>query len=76
MTILVEIEYEINPENYPEGKSFKEMLALDVEHAIDDPFLTMESGDKQKWTITGELLGEKWKNNEFPMDTKCTEGVI
>ncbi len=64
MTILVEIEYEINPENYPEGKSFKEMLALDVEHAIDDPFLTMESGDKQKWTITGELLERSSEEHE------------
>ena len=46
MTLTFELDYEINPENYPEGSSYDEMLALGVQ-AVDEDILS--------WKRAGEL---------------------
>lgn len=55
ISILVEVEYELEAENYPAGSSPSDMLAIDLIGANDDPYLTMDS-QNAKWTISGELL--------------------
>lgn len=55
ISILVEVEYEFQAEHYPEGSSEAEMLAIDLDGANADPYLTMDV-QNAKWTISGELL--------------------
>lgn len=43
ITITIEHEYEIVPENYPTGLSEQAMLNLDIEGAQDDPCLYLFS---------------------------------
>ena len=52
---VIEVEYEQNPEHYPEGLSREDKLKLDLEEAKSDPLLLIESLDAE-WEITGELL--------------------
>lgn len=52
---VVEMEYDANPEHYPEGKRTPEgMLEVDLANANDDPFLIIS--DNAEWEITGEVL--------------------
>jgi len=55
--IVYELEYELNENYYPDSITHNQMLAIDVQSAIEDPFQTMEN-EKGKWTITGEIIGE------------------
>ena len=51
----VTVEYEADPDNYPEGSKTPEgMLAIDLVNAEDDPFM-MITGDAD-WKITGRIL--------------------
>lgn len=52
---MVEVEYEPKPVYYPKGSTLEQMLAIDVEGANADPYLTMEDPNA-KWTITGEVV--------------------
>lgn len=53
----IEVPYEIDPRNYPEGSSTSEMLSMDIEAANEDPFLFLESPNTV-WKIGGHLLGD------------------
>ena len=56
ITITIEVEFEQNPEFYPEDERTPEkMLAIDLAAARDDPFLTMDC-EEAKWTIIGEIV--------------------
>ena len=55
LTFLIEVEYEQDPEYYPEGSSAEEMLAIDLMAVNDDPYLTMNL-ENAKWDITGKIL--------------------
>lgn len=55
LKIVCEVEYELQPSYYPDGSTLEQMLKIDLEGAIDDPFLTMDN-ENANWTITGELL--------------------
>lgn len=54
ISILVEVEYEPNPEYYEPGATLQQMLDVDLAGAKGDPFLQMDSS-RAKWTITGSL---------------------
>lgn len=54
LSILVEVEYEPQPEHYDPGATLSDMLAVDLEGAKEDPFLQIGS-IHAKWTITGSL---------------------
>lgn len=54
IAILIEVEYEPNPEYYAPGATLQEMLAVDLAGAEEDPFAKMDSTNA-KWTITGSL---------------------
>jgi hypothetical protein len=56
ITFLVEVEYEMSAENYPDGCTPEQMLAIDLAGANEDPYLTID--DNATWTITGMLLSE------------------
>ncbi len=56
ITIKYELEYEPNPNYYPENNRTPEkMLALDLANTEDDPYLTIENGDCTL-TIIGEII--------------------
>lgn len=55
LKFVVEVEYEIKPEYYDGCTTPEEMLAVDIEGAKGDPFLTLDN-DSAKWTITGEIV--------------------
>lgn len=55
LTILVEVEYEMNPRFYPESFSDDERLALDLAGSKDDPYLMMDSGNTN-FTITNKFI--------------------
>lgn len=51
----VTVEYEAHPEHYPEDQRTPEaMLAIDMQHAEDDPFGMLP--DAADWKITGEVV--------------------
>lgn len=58
LTFLVEMEYEIDPQNYPKGSTPEQILAIDLEAASDDPFLSLGISGEPKWTITGEIVSD------------------
>lgn len=52
--IVVEIEYDADPENYPEDKRTPEgMVEVDLKNISDDPYMFIDMEDAN-WTITGE----------------------
>lgn len=53
--IVVEVEYDQDPQYYPQGSTPEQMLEIDLQGANDDPYLTMEL-DSAKWTITGKTI--------------------
>lgn len=55
ITIIVEVEYELVPQDYPAGLTPEQMLAIDVASAESDAYMTLAS-DSAKWTVKGELL--------------------
>jgi hypothetical protein len=54
ITFQAAVEYEADPENYPSNVP-TEMLALDLQGAHNDPYLTMD-GDNTIWDIKGEIV--------------------
>lgn len=59
-TVIFTVDYEIHPENYPEGLTEQEMLTADIQNTKDDPWLIMETtGCKLK--VVGEILKEEQK---------------
>lgn len=54
LTFTVNVEYEIDPRNYPGCMTPDEMLEVDIAGANDDPFsvLSMDAD----WKVTGEML--------------------
>lgn len=57
ITITAVIEYEANPEYYPDCKTAEDMLKIDLMNADNEPFDLM-SGDNVKWTTSGKVLNE------------------
>lgn len=55
LTIKVEIEFDIEPADYPGITDPMEMLKIDVDSVSDDPYLWMWRKDAT-WTFKGELL--------------------
>ena len=54
--ILLELEYELNPANYPGEATPEEMLSIDLADAEDNPFKALDAADKGRLTVSGELL--------------------
>jgi hypothetical protein len=46
---------EVDPAFYPEGITAEEMVQIDVQNTIDDPFLVLDNDDVV-WTVEGEVL--------------------
>ena len=55
ISILVEVEYEPNADHYPPNSTILDMMALDLESATEDLYLTMDI-EYAKWTITGDVI--------------------
>lgn len=55
ITIMVEVEYEPDPKNYPVGSTLDEMIAIDVGGAEDDPYCFFEM-ECANMTVTGEIV--------------------
>lgn len=53
--IVVEVEYDQNPQYYPAGSTPEQMLELDLQNVNEDPYITMDN-NSAKWTITGETV--------------------
>lgn len=53
ITFNVVVEYEADPQNYPDGYTPEQMLAVDLANAEEDPFLLVEGGE---WTTTAEIV--------------------
>ncbi len=52
----IEVEYELDPENFPEGiNSPEKMLEMDLVDVIDDP-ISFVDATSSNWTIIGELI--------------------
>jgi hypothetical protein len=56
VTVTAVMEYEPDPENYPDCEAPEEILALDLEVAEDDTLMFLSG--VEKWAITGEVLKE------------------
>ena len=54
ITFTVVKEYEFVPKYYEGCETAEQMLAVDMQNANDDPYLTI--GDDPEWTITGEVV--------------------
>lgn len=54
ISILIEVEYEPNPEHYEPNATLQQMLDVDLAGAKEDPYLQMDSS-RAKWSITGSL---------------------
>lgn len=51
----VVVEYDANPENYPDSaRTPEQMLAVDLANADEDPFMML--GEDADWKITGEVV--------------------
>ena len=56
VTITAVVEYDADPNNYPEDKRTPEgMLEIDLAGADDDT-IGFISGDNVKWSISGEVI--------------------
>lgn len=53
--ITFTVEYDINPDHYPEGATPEEMLAVDLENAEEMPYAFI---DMEGMRIMGRLLEE------------------
>ena len=56
---IIEYEYELQPEFYPEGLSAEEMLKIDIDNMNNDPLMVLDLaiGDSlAKWETTGEII--------------------
>lgn len=53
--IVVEVEYDQDPQYYPQGSTPEQMLELDLRGANEDPYITIDNNNA-KWTITGETI--------------------
>ena len=56
ITFTVVTEYEFIPKHYEGCKTPEQMLAVDLECANKDPYLSI--GYDADWKITGELIGD------------------
>lgn len=52
--LTLERSYQVNPDNYPKGASFDDMLKIDIENFKDDPWLFLDSDDDI--IVTGEVI--------------------
>jgi hypothetical protein len=57
MTLICTREFEINPENYPEGATAEEVIEIDKEGIIEDPFSFIDSAEV-KVEVTGKIVEE------------------
>lgn len=59
VTVTAVVEYELKPENYPEGRRTPEaMLKMDLEAADDDTFMFLDNPNV-KWAFKGETINEE-----------------
>ncbi len=56
ITITFEMEYEIQPQYYPDGMTAEEMVELDVENYKGDFMLLIDHEDAKMKSIEGELV--------------------
>lgn len=58
--ITLTAEYEVHPENYPEGSTPDAMLDIDLEEYREDPFnladMLLNLEDMRRAEITGEIV--------------------
>ena len=55
LTIMVEVEFDLDPQNYPGLTDPLQMLKVDINGAEEDPYMWL-GGDHAQWTIKGELI--------------------
>lgn len=53
--VTATLEYESDPEWYPDASTPEEMLAIDLENAKEDVFLFLDTSDT-KWEFKGEVI--------------------
>ena len=54
-TITATVEYDVDPEFYPDSKTPEEMLGADLKNANDDTFMFLEMPGVE-WDIKGEIV--------------------
>lgn len=54
MTIIVEVEYDLEPDNYPGVSDPMDMLKVDVGGAEADPYMWFDR-DNAKWTFQARI---------------------
>ena len=57
ITITTTIEYKVDPNDYPNCNTLKDMLNADIENAKDDPFIMMDM-DEANTKVSGEIVEE------------------
>lgn len=60
--IIIEFEYEIDPNNYPENYSVDDMMQSDIESMQEGNLEVQEFGFEHGWKITGEIVKEEENN--------------
>jgi len=53
--ITCTIEYDLDPELYPEGSTPEQMIEFDRQNALDDPFLFFEM-DNADFQVKAEMI--------------------
>ncbi|KKP30810.1 MAG: hypothetical protein UR21_C0024G0003 [Candidatus Woesebacteria bacterium GW2011_GWC2_31_9] len=54
--ITLTYKYEINPENYPEGLTTKQMIEMDIKSFREDPDALFELVGDSPLTISGKII--------------------
>ena len=55
LSYTVEVEYEINPEDYPGCRTWEDMLEVDIENVYNYPMLLLEL-EGSKMEVKGEVI--------------------
>lgn len=55
IVVTATLEYESDPQWYPDASTPEEMLATDIENAKEDVFLFLDTSDT-KWEFKGEVI--------------------
>jgi hypothetical protein len=67
ITITCTVEYDLNPEFYPEGLTPEQMIEIDRQNAFDDPFSFFDM-DNADFQVKAEVIKESHYDDDYPKE--------